>query len=519
MYAKFNKRKALLLLTNILNVICDTYKLSNSAVGKILFFSTLTAIVATLLGLLIPVAIFLQSTSQSDTVKKATIQNRVVNFKALGGAFASICSTFLLWRIKSIRIVLCIAYCIGVCLIIQSLVKSIRWMADWSEEPQGFRNRQQEKLLKKSKLTESQRKLIWESHLKKITGIENKNSSQSLLSIDILDGFKENYEKFDEQDQLWMIKTTFKYSNLAYKKSGMYDGKFLNYSLDFTLKKINCSESSSDDDSGNLQNEITAWKTSIKEAFKLLAASESQNYLLISIVQKNTKCAKSKQAKKFLSQLILDSLYESKNPRNLNYGRDWQISSQSLSNNENCLNNRSILLDEFIRCIEAEAQRKYNLGANKVDTTKSGRVFESIFKNADPIFFGQLITLFPWLYAGVENNDQADIRCMLLAEPSIEIFRSYSIVSSNLVGDSDETQKKVNTFNIWMAYFSCGVQDATFYDKYINKLQRIFNVLLQENEAISNDDQHMLEERIDKLRATIQTVATLREKNQVRDIK
>lgn len=511
----------------ILNTIGDTYKFLNSTVGKMLPLSNLTAITTTLLGLLIPVAISLQKTPRSNAVEMATIQNRVINFRVLGKASTFVCIAFLLWEIRSVRILLLIAYFIGVYLIIKSLIRSIKWMSDWNEEPQtGFRSRQQEKLLKKSKLTVSQRKLVWESNLKKITGIENKNSGQPQFLKGFLDGFKENYKQFDGQDRSWMINTTFMYSNLAYKKTNWYDGSFLNHSLKFTLELI-CKrnqyvESSldniSNEDYNNLLYELVAWKTSIKKTFKLLVTSGPSDYLLEDVVEKNTKYAATKEAKQFLAQLILDSLYESNNPQSLNYGSHWQIDYQSLSNDKDRENTYWTLLIGFLDRIEQEDLKNYNIGSNKADPSKNGLVFESIFKNADPIFFSQLITIFFSLKTGVFFNDPAYIRYKLLINSSMEYYWSEPIIiRGNLTnqkideGDAIQHQyKEINTLKILMPIISLSLKDDTSYNEYITKIQEIFNVILQEKGAVSDTDQYVLKEKIEKLRATINRVATLR---------
>lgn len=142
-------------------VVVDVYRSLNLSVEKILPLSTLTAITATLLSLLIPLAIFLQKRPGSDAVETATIQIRIINVKALVFAFVLICFAFLLWGIDSIKMMLLLPYSVGVILILSTLVKSVKWITDWNWEPEtGFRSLQQNKLIKKSKLTSGCLKIL-----------------------------------------------------------------------------------------------------------------------------------------------------------------------------------------------------------------------------------------------------------------------------------------------------------------------------------------------------------------------
>ncbi|EKQ24602.1 hypothetical protein LCALC10_2828 [Lacticaseibacillus paracasei] len=165
-------------------VVVDVYRSLNLSVEKILPLSTLTAITATLLSLLIPLAIFLQKRPGSDAVETATIQIRIINVKALVFAFVLICFAFLLWGIDSIKMMLLLPYSVGVILILSTLVKSVKWITDWNWEPEtGFRSLQQNKLIKKSKLTTNQRKLVWEARLKGMAEVASKMVGLQVMPI------------------------------------------------------------------------------------------------------------------------------------------------------------------------------------------------------------------------------------------------------------------------------------------------------------------------------------------------
>lgn len=78
-------------------------------------------------------------------------------------------------------------------------------------------------------------------------------------------------------------------------------------------------------------------------------------------------------------------------------------------------------------------------------------------------------------------------------------------------GDAIQHQyKEINTLKILMPIISLSLKDDTSYNEYITKIQEIFNVILQEKGAVSDTDQYVLKEKIEKLRATINRVATLR---------
>lgn len=503
----------------------DIYKSLNLTIGKVLPLSALTATTATLLGLLIPLAIFLQKLPGSDAVETATIQIRIINIKVLVYAVVFNCFTFLFWGIDSIRIVLLLSYIIGVILIFLTLVKSVKWITDWSSEPEkGFRNAQQTKLIKKSKLTISQRKLVWQARLKKMAGVAYESGVYSSYSDKLIGEFKANYEQLDVQNHSWIVNTTFGYLNSEYSNDGWYNNSFLNYSLKVTLKLINnrhnhaeSEENVTSDKKYNDLAEIITWKRNIESTFKLLAKNSSQNFVLTNVVEECAQYASNEEDLEFLTTLILDSLYESEYPPSLNYGSNWKISFQSLAGDKDHTNTQWALSRAFLERIKEEEIDISNTGANKPVSIKNDLVFESVFENADPTFFAILVTLFFSLETGVVCNDPSYIRYRLLKPSSMGFYRSYPIIRGDLTKQQinkgnlvQDKYKETNTLKIWMLIEQWGKGNDEPYSKYISKLQRLFDTVLQDTEGVSKTDQQTLQRKIKTLQTAIDRVSTLR---------
>lgn len=506
-------------------VVVDVYRSLNLSVEKILPLSTLTAITATLLSLLIPLAIFLQKRPGSDAVETATIQIRIINVKALVFAFVLICFAFLLWGIDSIKMMLLLPYSVGVILILSTLVKSVKWITDWNWEPEtGFRSLQQNKLIKKSKLTTNQRKLVWEARLKGMAEVASKNGGSSSYADRLIEEFKTNYEQTDVQNHSWLVNTTFAYVNSEYSKNGWYNYSFFKYSFKVTLNLIRKHhkyvEAGKDTPSNaiyiDLIDELLTWKRNIEGTFKLLGKDGEKEYLLPLVVEEHTQYADNEEAVQFLAELILDSLYQSEYPPILNYGSDWKISYQSLLTDKDRTNTHWTLSRAFLQHIKKEEINNYHGISNHPISIKNDVVFESIFKNADPIFFGQLILLFFVLEAGVISNDPSYIRNRLLVPRSMGFYHSSPTIQGDWtkqqILEHDTNQRKFeekNTLQLWMLLDNWQKNNDQWHPEYINKLKNLFDEVSQNTEAVSEDEQHKLAGKIKMLRAVIDRVSTL----------
>lgn len=496
----------------------DVYRSLNLTVGKVLPLSALTAITATLLSLLIPLAIFLQKTPDSDAVETATIQIRIINVKVLVYAFTFICFAFLLWGIDSIKIILLLPYSVGVILILSTLVKSVRWITDWSWEPEtGFRSIQENKVIKESKLTTNQRKLVWERMLNSDNRIKVNQAGKLVELFDI------NYQYFDTEGQVWMIETTFRYINEDYSKGGWWNSDFFKYSFEKLLASVqkqteaNTTNKNVSTTAYEYSQEEIVWIEYLNKTCKLIEENGSQQDLIPEAIKSNMKYVDNNKAKEFISNCIFDYCRNSIGLVYQDFGNEWEISYQELIKDEKQNNTQWVLLDTFLNHMRNEMMNDYNTNSHRQYANSNDAIFENLFKDADSILFGRLETLFFTLDVDGENGTDyiAYVRQILLKRQAFGYWQRIwdragilTEVQKQSAIEASRTKRQLETLKIGtLIYPQLTSEEA--YRKYTIKIQSCFDILIREEKNQEDRASQVLKSKIESLKSTIDRISIL----------
>ncbi|MCT4386456.1 YxeA family protein [Lacticaseibacillus paracasei] len=496
----------------------DVYRSLNLTVGKVLPLSALTAITATLLSLLIPLAIFLQKTPDSDAVETATIQIRIINVKVLVYAFTFICLAFLLWGIDSIKIILLLPYSVGVILILSTLVKSVRWITDWSWEPEtGFRSIQENKVIKESKLTTNQRKLVWERMLNSDNRIKVNQAGKLVELFDI------NYRYFDTEGQVWMIETTFRYINEDYSKGGWWNSDFFKYSFEKLLASVqketeaNATNKNVSTTPYEYSQEEIVWIEYLNKTCKLIEENGSQQDLIPEAIKSNMKYVDNNKAKELISNCIFDYYRNSIGSVHQDFGNEWEISYQELIKDEKQNNTQWVLLNTFLNHMRNEMMNDYNINSHRQYANSNDAIFENLFKDADSILFGRLETLFFTLDVDGENGTDyiAYLRQILLKRQAFGYWQRtwdhagiLTEVQKQSAIEASRTKRQLETLKIGkLIYPQLTSKEA--YRKYTIKIQNCFDTLIREEKPQEDRASQVLKSKIELLKSTIDRISIL----------
>lgn len=135
--------------------------------------STLAVILASFLAFLLPIVIAILQSVDEDAWDGAIIATKVVNFKKLSLSVMLMILPFFLLEIKSIKIVLYLIFTVGVVMLLQIMIRCIKWLSDWSGKQGGYRNTQRKEILIANNLSSEEICKEWE-RFAKLASIQKK---------------------------------------------------------------------------------------------------------------------------------------------------------------------------------------------------------------------------------------------------------------------------------------------------------------------------------------------------------
>lgn len=492
----------LVLALAVLGIIYPSF---GDTVGRVFEFQYLSAATTVLATFTLQIVFFLQKSTGADVIEIATIQNIVINFKNLFISFASQVFAFLLWGIPPLRVFVLMLYSIGGYNILKTISRAIKWMLDWGNEPNiGFRDTQKRKLLNDSKLTVEQRKEIWEAFLNRNIVKKSDNDLKLISSVDLTNLFSTNYEHFVSDDRAWMVNVTFKILNTEFSKTDYYDYRFLKYSMKTLLKLFGLRKK--DEHNVELLTEVAAWENNINNAFMLIAKNGRQAYLLRLTIEDNSEYCDNQDSARFLANLILNFLYDLDSGIENSYSNDWKICYQTLSSDTKYSLLIKSLFDMFLFRVRKQRQDDSVTRSSGFDFYKNDKIFETLFKSADPILFNNLETLFAldrFINCGTEY-----IRTALLKQPPMGYIHGGPVINGSLSSSQADHQiadqkkkEEEETLKIGTLIYP-KLKAKKEFTKYSEELQRHLDTLSQEGKQESE----LLASKIKILKSTIKLI-------------